>query len=312
MTTVELANHLMPYVTFRDPAECQAWEAQELGLVMSQAVQEWFSLAPAHWRRTTLSRQQPAPETIAVEIANNSATAVGAPFTAAQRGCTIFIEGDPRPNEITGPSTLLYPFIGASGTALSATVYYDCVPFPDFLIERVVTHPEVITAMGQSLRLYPIDHGSRTIQVPRMGAAFTSFTEPSRRTDKAEHPTGYWLEPIGGSIQVAVDGVFQIRMWPLPTAEVLIQMDAEVLPIAYRIADVTTVATLPVPDSLCHRLLVPLARGILADSPIFDLKTRGSQISGLKTRQATAEKQIAELAGTWSASTQTFGTPDGW
>lgn len=311
MTTVELVQHLLPYCTFREVSEARAWEAQELALVMSQSVEKWFALAPAQHRRTTVTQLQEAPETIEVEITAGASTTIGAPFPTTKRGSTVFIGDDPRPNEITSPSTLLYAFAGTPGT-VSAVIYHNCIAFPDFLVERVVTHPEVVTAMGSVYQMAPLSANSRTFRLPATPGACGVPPSAQVWTNRAETPSHYWMEAIGGSHQVENDGVFQLRVWPLPTSEFTVQMDAEILPLAYRIPALETPLDLPVPDSMAHRTFIPLARGILTDSPVFNDDRFAASVTRLKRAQLEAEQSIKDLAATWIPSEMRSGTPQGW
>lgn len=311
MTTVEFAHHLLGYCTFRDVGEAQAADAQELALVMSQAVEEWFALAPAHYKKTLLTQRQEEPETLSVQVVADSVTVVGAPFPTGKRGSTIFLGSDPRPNEVVAPNTLLYPYSGESGT-VTGTLYHNCVAFPDFLIERVCTHPVVVTAMGNGYSLTPLAHNARAFSLPITPAEYAAPSESIIWTDKAATPKHYWMEAIGGSHQVDVDGVFQLKMWPLPLTEFVVQFDAEVLPLAYRIDSLLTPSALPIADSVAHRTLIPLARGWLANSPIFDEERHGRKHSSLLDAAESARVAIRQLAATWIASDQRVGTPFGY
>lgn len=313
MTTVEFAQHLVGYCRFHDAAEASAAEGQELALIMSAATEEWFDLAPSMHQRTTVTSRQEAPETIEVEIQDGASSTVGAPFPVAKRGSTVFIGNDPRPNEITGPSTLLYAYRGDSGT-VSAVIYHNCITFPDFLVQRCMTPPEVVRATGQVTQLNLFDSFSRTSRRPTYDAQVGGMVaaEASVSLQRAEVPTAYWFEAIGGSHQVEVDGVFQIRLWPLATTECQIQLDVAVLPLAYRLADVTTPRLLPVPDSLAHRTLVPLARALLADSWIFDNDRHAKRASQLSAAGEKARQAIRDLPTTWEPSQAMVGTPGGW
>ena len=313
MHTVEFAQHLIPFVTFSDAREADAWEAQELCSVMTQAVERWFSLAPANYRRTTLTNRQPAPETVTVEILNGQSTTVGAPFSQEQRGRTVFLAGDARPNEITSPNTLLYPYEGPSGT-ITGEVYANVVPFPDFLIERVCTHPEIVTGDGHTYQLSPLTAASRTFRLPTSPMEFGALPVQARVSyDREATPKHYWPEYIGGSHQVENDGVFQLRLYPLPTSSFIVQFDAEILPLPYRLPALTSPQTLPVPDSMCHRTLIPLAKGILAgQSAIFDDARHAIRANALFAAMERAETDIRNLTPTWVPSEIYGGTPRGW
>lgn len=311
MTTVELAQHLLPVSQVPDLNRATPAQAQELALIMTQAVQEYFRIAPVCHRRSTLSERRPAAETLSVTVTNGSATVSGTPFLARQRGCSIRFP-DGQWNEIVAPNQLLHDVPQASGT-YACTVYNDALAFDDFQIDRVMTDPEIVQeSNGASYLLSPwLPVGSRSVSRPSvLDLLMVGDAIPQRQHDTASWPTHYWAEHVGGSIAVSGDALFQFRFWPAPTEAYTVIFDAEILPDTYRIASVTTPTTLPVPDGHAQLLLVPLARGRLARSYLFDPETVGK--SDLLDAADEARAGIAALPAVFGPSHLTVATEAGW
>lgn len=276
MTTVELAQHLLICSRLDDTRTAPPSQKQELALLMTQAVAEYFRLAPACHRRTTLSESRPAQETVSVTLVNGSSVVTGTPFLPRQRGCSIQFP-DGLWNEIVAPDQLLHDATQATGT-YDCTVFSDALAFDDFQIDRVMTDPEVTTDTGSSWLLSPLTPvGARSVSRPSVLDLMSAGDRvPQRQRDTSDWPSYYWSEHIGGSIAVSTDALFQFRFWPAPRSAYKVAFDAEILPDTYRIGDITSVSTVPVPDSHAQELLVPLARGKLARSPLFD-KTKADK-----------------------------------
>lgn len=270
MTTIELTQHLVMCARIADPAAATPGQKQELALLMTQAIQEYFRVAPLAHRRTTLAALRPAAETVEVSVTQGAVEVDGTPFLPRQRGCSIQFP-DGRWNEIVGPATLLHAVPQETDT-YQCEVFHDALAFEDFQIERIVTDPEITTMGGQSWLLSPwTPAGSRSVVRPTVyDVEATADRYPQRQHDTADYPTHYWSEPIGGSIAAAHDAVFQFRFWPAPRLEYQVTFDGEILPDTYRITDILGASTLPVPDGRAQELLVPLARGRLARSPLLD------------------------------------------
>ena len=310
MTTIELAQHLLMCSRVDDAKRCSPAQGQELALLMTQAVAEYFRLAPACHRRTTLSESRPAMETVSVTVVNGSATVTGTPFLSRQRGCSIQFP-DGMWNEIVSPSRLLNAVSQASDT-YSCSVFNDALAFDDFQIDRVMTDPEVTTSTGSSWLLSPwTPVGARSVSRPSvLDLLSASDRIPQRQHDTSEWPSHYWTEHIGGSIAVSNDALFQFRFWPAPREAYHVTFDAEILPDTYRISDITSVSTVPVPDSHAQEILIPLARGKLARSPLFDQEKADKR--DLLEAANEARAAIALLPSIFSPSHIAVCTEGGW
>lgn len=322
MTTAELAQHVARLSRVRDVADCDIGDKHEIALVLSSALGEYYTLAPASYRQTAVSRTLPAPETFSLTVHEEDNTVAGSPFTPEQRGCTILIDGDPRPNEIVGFAELLNDYAGLSGT-VSATVYYDCLAMLDFSIERVTTDVEILDEQGRAIQLTLLDGNARS---PRMEDAYRYSEQGQegvstrlldvRSIDRRRthpHPGYYWLEKIGGSRQTNPDGVFQLRLWPMPTQRLTVNFEAEIFPLPVTIAELAdSPRDLPVPDSVAQRTLVPLARALMLESVVVDPEISDRAARGVESAGDRARDQIRTLTPLWTSSHVTAGTPAGW
>lgn len=311
MTTIELAQHLVMVSRVSDPAQATPAQKQELALVMTQAIQEYFRLAPMCHRRTTLSATRPALETVTVTVTNGSVNVSGTPFLARQRGCSVLFP-DGRWNEVTGPSSLLHEVTQTTGTH-EVQVYNDALAFDDFQVDRIVTDPEVEVDGGQCWLLSPwLPSGARSVTRPSMlDLLATADRMPQRRHETASHPTHYWSEHIGGSIATASDAVFQFRFWPAPSESYQVTFDAEILPDTYRITDILSASTLPVPEGRAQEMLVPLARARLARVKAL-LDPEKADKGDLLDAGEEARLSIRQLPPLFSASHQGLYTEPGY
>jgi hypothetical protein len=310
MTTTELAQILLMSSRVSDLARATPAEAGRLALIVTQAVQEYFALAPACHRRTTLSASRLAPETVPVTVENGSATVAGSPFLARQRGCSIRFP-DGQWNEITSPSTLLHSATQPSGE-YECTVYNDALAFDDFQIDRVMTDPEITTNGGSNWLLSPwTPAGARSVSRPTVLDLLLTDERIAHRSHEINSwPSHYWAEHVGGSIAVADDALFQFRFWPKPSEPYQVTFDAEILPDTYRINDLTTPATLPVPDGHAQRILVPLAEGKLARSPLFDPEK--GNLSGVMDAYREAQSAATLLPAIFAPNHVAVTTEAGW
>jgi hypothetical protein len=304
MTTVELAQHIAPVTRIRDVTASPLEDRQELALIMTQAMAEFYAFAPSCYRKTTLSKRLPDPEDILVEMVAGSAEVVGAPFLPSNRGCSISFP-DGSWNEIVSPGRLLHSWGGVSGEVM-AKVWPDCIAFDDFLIERICSHPEATMQNGSAFALSPWAKYLLPIAPSADGYGGTL----DQRREVSSNPVAYWSEFIGGTHQVENDALFQFRFWPIPATGWLCSFDAEVMPLPYRLGHLSSPSTIPVPDPVAQRLLIPLARGKAARSFLYD-KDRTSK-GDLLDDMEIARDGIRNLAPIFAPSDQFIGTPDGW
>lgn len=294
MTSVEYAQHCLRASVIADLVDAPLSDLHEMAVALSTALLEFFALAPAIWSRTTVSHLLHPPETLTVQALADTNSLGGAPFFSAQRGCTVWIDGDTKPNEVTGLMTLLHDYDGPTGEH-DATLFYDAVPILDFAVHRITSDVTVIHPDGR--RRHLVQLGSR----------------PEGNDTKATGtPTHYWLEPIGGSRQVALDGVFQLRLWPMPSASVTVTFDADIAPLPITVADFTSPRVIPVPDAEALRLLIPLARQIVADS-LIGRDMEGHRRNGIDKSASSARDGISLLPTVWTYPVNDgVGTPEGW
>lgn len=319
MNTVQLAQLAASVTRIHDVSEASLADANTLASLMSRAIQRFFTLAPSNWRRTTVSEHLLPPESLTFTVWEGGNTVSGSPFLPRHRGCTILIDGDSTPNEVTSSNTLLDDYKGTSGEK-HAILYNDCLPLLDFRVERVCSRPVRVSGDGQILPLAVLDGSGKTVSDPQLEALAsstgyaTAYSNdwPFQRKRTSDYPTHCWIEHVGGSQQVAEDAAFQIRLWPLAVNDFSVQFDAEIRPFSITIADLTTPARVPVDVSLAHSTLVPLVQGMAARSIIRDPKLESDQIAELKEARMEAEETIRGLTPVFGPATGTMSTPTGW
>lgn len=318
LTSVELAGYAAEPTRIVDIADAGPRDKRTLASLMSRAIQRFFFLAPPIYRRTTVSETLVPPETFTFNVWEDNNEVSGTPFLQRHRGCTIFVEGDTRPNEVTSENTLLNNYAGDSGER-TAILYSDCIPILDFSVERICTVPERISEIGQSSYLALLDMNGRTVEpddvavMPMSGGSHTGLGDAAfQRNARATFPTHCWIEPVGGSQQVELDAVFQMRLWPLPTKTFLLRFDAEIRPFSISISDLTKPSRLPIDGSLAHQTIIPLVQAMAATSLIRSKELEADQIKGLKDAAFEAEDVIKALPPILGPPKGTLSTPVGW
>ena len=143
MQTVELATLSLLSATDRDLSSLSTEEALILTGAINRSVQTFFESAPDIYKRTAVSHMMKAPVRVQFSVNHGETTINANSFLTSQRGCTLIIDGGDTANEIIDVNKMLLPWKGESGI-LNGTVYYDVLTFKDFLLERVVSDPEVV------------------------------------------------------------------------------------------------------------------------------------------------------------------------
>jgi hypothetical protein len=110
----------------------------DVAMIMTQAYQIIWALAPGEQKRIQGSGVLHAPTSVTLSVTNGS-TSISSVATWASwmEGCTIRINGDSQDNEILSSTALSRPYVGSTGS-VSATVYGDCITV-DGSIENVIS-----------------------------------------------------------------------------------------------------------------------------------------------------------------------------
>lgn len=292
MTTAELARLVCRHTSVTDLASLEPGKAMDLVHAVNHGIQTFFHYAPDHLSRATVSCRVDPPEMVQIDVTGGNAEFSGLPYARGLRGCSIQIEGDAALNEIVGPDRLLHAYAGPSGSR-QATVWHDSVAALDFQIESFVGHPIVMETRKQIL---PI--ASRDL----------SLVSEGNLGGTGEFPTHYLLEHVGGSVDAEEDAVFQIRLLPRPVSGCTLKIEAQVLPLVYRIADLTEPRRLPIAPAHCSRLLVPLVEECLLGSALWSNPDAIPQVA----RMAEEAKRSIEALPRFARSSRRVRTKPGW
>lgn len=314
MTLLEYAQLVLPATRIRDIDEsASVAEVQELCLVLSQAVSEYFALVPAIHRRTTVTYSLGGVEQVEIELVKGEYFTVGEHCLSSWRGRSIEIllgGGESRWDEIVATDRLLGTWVGESGV-YQARVHPDCVAIADMLIQRICTHPQVVTEEGNHIDLLPL-HENCTLPYYVSAMDVTTSARVSRSRDFAQYPTRYSIEYVGRTIASIYDAGFQFRVFPIPMLPWRVRFDAEISALAIRIGDLVSSKTLPIPDDAAMRILLPIARGKAMESPLIANLAKSSKPAEIDRAAERARLDARMMPSVFGASHSHIGTPPGW
>lgn len=142
MKAIALANRLAPDLSEKSLSDLPADVLLQILDAINGGIQKMDAIAPFETKTTTASLALAAPLTVSIGVTDASATITGTTFTDDQLGRTIKVDGDSIENQIVGPTSLLHPYSGTTGT-VSATIYSDAVPLPE-PYRRLVNDPHIL------------------------------------------------------------------------------------------------------------------------------------------------------------------------
>lgn len=255
MNTYQMATRLLRHCQTRDLSALPLDDLEQVAGAMSAAIGEFFRLAPALYRRTTMSASVTGPATVSIAVSAGAVsidTGGSNPFTDLQRGATLEIAGDGRYNEIVSPSGWLNPYQGTSGTK-TATIHGDSVPIHSRLVERLLTDPVLVEPAGVTRRLI-----RQEIQGGQDGWR-AWYWEHWRSALAFGEPTHYAIEHGGASH--GSDLNFLIRLHPMPTRAYVLNFEAHLAPATYPVGALTTTGweDLPLSNDVLESMVLPIA-----------------------------------------------------
>ena len=302
MTTTQAIQSVLDLTAIKSLDAASINHRLVLANCLTAAVQEWFELAPAIFKRTRSTFATVGPTTVACVFEPGETTASAEVFSDYQRGSTVVIAGDATWNEVVDRSTVLHPYRGSANSA-SAIVYGDCWPFFDFAIERIAGDVEYQTGDGGIGLLPPRETGRRQLHNHFSSLnAFSSygpgwgFSEGATDVRQIRPvPTCYTLEPVGDSVATGdLDAAMMVRLDPIPSQSLSLSAMVDILPRAYGVAHVTnTPLTLPVPDERFHSTLLPILAYRVANSSIGTVEP--GKMGGIREDANDARRRIALL-----------------
>ena len=230
-------------------------------------LQGLHAFAPHESKKTTASLSVAAPKAISLTVADSSFTISDYNFSNDDIGCVIRINGDDVDNQVCDAQTILYPYIGASGT-VGATIYYDAISIPE-IYEELVGDPMILET-GRTL------YSQRQSSLPRR-----------RRTVAV--PKSYWVEANARNQNPLAPAI--IRFDPIPDRAYRFTVEATLAPDRVNFADLLAPGIdIPLRAEHIELYLLPVARAILTSSDGWkDKETKAAAL-------AASEKAIAAYA----------------
>lgn len=246
MKAIAFANRLMRDLKEKSLNDLTADTRLELLDAINGGLQRMHALANSNSKTTTISIPLDAPVTISIGVTNGSAETTGTAFTANQLYRTVKIAGDSIDNQITGTNSLLHPYAGETG-AVAATIYCDCVAFPE-PYSGLVGDPRVIE--------------DNFILTHQKAVSHWRMNRPIRR------PDFYWMEENAPNQNPPAP--FTMRVDTLPDKLYRLEARATLAPARVAFADLLeSGASIPLLAEHVESYLLPIARGLLANSEMW-------------------------------------------
>lgn len=255
------------------PNPIETGDLEDVATAMTGAMQELFDLGPSEMREQPGAAYLHAPTAVTLTVTQGSTTISAlTTYNAWMLGCTIRIAGDGQDNEISSSTKLARPYAGASGTAVGATVYADCVQFDETVgrIMAPVTLPNQLPLVpantrDEFIRLsgYPLVTGANGAPYP-----FFWFTQKT-----IARPFVWFVE---GYYDPSLDYLpHRLRFAPMPDQAYSVGFRAAINPIRITPADIDGVAhadpgtKLPIPNGWVESIYLPMCRQRMTGLPKF-------------------------------------------
>lgn len=276
MKAIALANRLCRDLSEKSLSDLTADVSLEILDAINGAIQKMDAIAPFETKTTVASLALDAPLIVSIGVTDASATITGTTFTDDQLGRTIKIDGDGIENQIVGPTSLLHPYSGTTGT-VSATIYSDAIPLPE-PYRALVNDPRILETNRELVNERRLTYRGKQV------------AEPHR----------YWMEANARNRTPSAPSI--IRFDTLPGQAYRMQVEVELAPARVAFADLLESGTdIPIRVEYVENYLLPIARGLLTRSSLWRDKTE----------KASAKDEAQEAERKWSVlAPTTLATPD--
>lgn len=300
MTTVQLAQRLMRYLSVSDWARLPMDAAEEVREAMNSGLSEFVSLLPQHRTVREASFVIEAPKTISATVTDASTALVistGYPIGAYASaldlpGRGIVLAGDSKLNRLLSSTQLTEHFLG-SGGVVACTLYADGIPLGARAEQLAGTPYFTPTASSQRHYLTHVEDRSAW---------------SANAAVQTGQPAYWWVDSFGGGDAQATSWL--LRLHPLPSARGILSVPMKQFPASVSLTDLhITARSLPVFEleeghlaNICAANLItcPLWR---ADVNKADVRTKASD-----SRQAMRARANPNPGG----QPNRCGTPPGF
>jgi hypothetical protein len=279
MKAIAFANRLSRDLGEKSVIDLTADARLELLDATNGSLQKLHAIAPLDSKTTMGSIPLEAPVTATIGVTTGSAEVTGDPFTIDQFYRTIRIGGDAIDNQIVGPTNLLHPYAGATGT-ITATIYCDGVaifePYDELIGDPLI-----------------LETGTRLTHLQRQWGC---MSKPTGR------PDFYHVEANARNQNSAAPSV--IRFDRLPDRSYRLEAKFTLAPARMAFADLLAPgADIPLRSEYVEVYLLPIARGILTSSSLWKNKETKANA---RSDSDTAERKYEALATRHVATPRNF------
>lgn len=180
-----------------------------------------------------------APISVSGITATEGSTAISgfSAYTAAMRGCTIRLGSDAYDHEIRSATELACEYGGTTGSGLTGTVYFDCIPL-DSTIAQVVAPIFIpgIGEIGMANDRTEFILGSMAVPVATTYPVMTAFAQNSY--NKQIGRPIRWMCEEGGYSATQTSILHLLRFYPMPAQACRVNFQKIVKPPTYTAADI--------------------------------------------------------------------------
>jgi len=275
---------LNPSAPANQPTPLESTDLDDVTGVMSAALQEIYDEGPSELKEQNLSGYLNAPTntTLSATLGSTTISSLSVPgsWVGATGGCTIRIAGDAQDNELTSATQLARPYMGATGSGISATLYGDSLQLDDSInkVMHPVSLPNQVPLWAATDRLmflrlagYPLVTNA---DGSAYGAPFFWFVRKN-----ISRPLTWFLEGAANSALWYLPR--RIRVAPMPDQAYALGYRAAINPPRFAPTDVDTGdhttdpgTNIPIPNGFIETIYLPICRQRL--SGLAQFKNQGT------------------------------------
>lgn len=293
MTTIEFIHRLGRRARGGDFTKLSMSELTDLLQAANNALQRVYDALPIYLKEQTVGLLLPAPRAVTLAVTQYSNELSSDVFAPEEIGRSVVLDGDAAWNQILGPSTMLNPYMGPSGT-VNGNVYGDAVYSDRYPFDRVIGNP----------------HFSRSNPgVWTQQELIRGWPESWLNQQQIGRPQAWWPQMMGNS--QGNEPLMVLRFAPAPAMAYALDVRIGLWPKRLTLTNYNQASTIPAPDQYLETALVPLGLRALMDTPIWE--SRGPEDD--KRIEESAQTGIGFLKnqpGQIAAPNNRSFTPIGW
>jgi hypothetical protein len=304
MNSIQLAQRLGRNLAVPDAFNLPSDALLDVLSAANSGIACFYAELPPIYKRTTISATLKKPVELNVVFESKYSNEVGPDtFSSDMFGCTVRLGVGPVDNVVTGPATLLDDWIYDT-LAVSATVYFDAVPFTA-PIHRIIDDVRLYPGSGARPRILRRYDGPQPC--PSRTGTIHPWWSPNC-VSSVGVPSWYRLNPVG---QVRGGSPpFLMNVSPLPNADFTMRFEAELGAQRLTFKQMSSEPVeLAVRDDLVESVLVPLCEAELVSSPFWRDEAQRKTVLERYVQVMEKAHKVPANVGT---PTSRIGTPVGY